>query len=154
IASRVVPQVERQKHGIILFHDIHERTTQALPLVLDELQKRGYRLLSWDGRDFSAARGAFPAARAAGRGGPAPVAAEVSAPKLYRDSWAVIIGINAYKSWPRLSYAVNDARAVRDALEKKYAFAPDHVTTLLDGDATRQNVLAALGDSLADTKKV
>jgi len=147
IASRVVAQVERQKHGIILFHDIHERTTQALPLVLDELQKRGYRFLSWDGRDFSAARGAGP-------GGPAPVAAEVSAPKLYRDSWAVIIGINAYKSWPRLSYAVNDARAVRDALEKKYGFAPDHVTTLLDGDATRQNVLAALGDSLADTKKV
>ena len=73
IASRVVAQVERQKHGIILFHDIHERTTQALPLVLDELQKRGYRFLSWDGRDFSAARG--------GPGVPAPVVAEVSAPQ-------------------------------------------------------------------------
>ena len=147
IASRVVAQVERQKHGIVLFHDIHERTTQALPLVLDELHKRGYRFLSWDGRDFSAARGAGP-------GGPAPVAAEVSAPKLYRDSWAVIIGINAYKSWPRLAYAVNDARAVRDTLVKKYGFAADHVTTLLDGEATRQNILAALGDSLADTKRV
>jgi peptidoglycan/xylan/chitin deacetylase (PgdA/CDA1 family)/uncharacterized caspase-like protein/Flp pilus assembly protein TadD len=149
IASRVVAQVERQKHGIILFHDIHERTTQALPLVLDELQKRGYRFLSWDGRDFVSARG--------GAGDAAPVAADVNAPnapKLYRDSWAVIIGINAYKSWPRLAYAVNDARAVRDTLEKKYGFAPDHVTTLLDGDATREKILAALGDNLADTKKV
>src|SRR5262249_7479548 len=129
IASRVVAQVERQHHGIILFHDIHERTTKALPIVMDELQKRGYRFLSWYGRDFVTARGVG--------GEAAPVAAEVSAPKLYRDSWAVIIGINAYKSWPRLAYAVNDARAVRDTLEKKYGFAPDHVTTLLDGDATR-----------------
>jgi peptidoglycan/xylan/chitin deacetylase (PgdA/CDA1 family)/uncharacterized caspase-like protein len=150
IASRVVAQVERQKHGIILFHDIHERTTEALPLVLDELQKRGYRFLSWDGRDFSAPRGAGP-------GDAAPIAADVnaaSAPRLYRDSWAVVIGINAYKSWPRLAYAVNDARAVRDTLERKYGFAPDHVTTLLDGDATREKILAALGDNLADTKKV
>jgi peptidoglycan/xylan/chitin deacetylase (PgdA/CDA1 family)/tetratricopeptide (TPR) repeat protein len=147
IASRVVAQVERQKHGIILFHDIHERTTQALPLVIDELQKRGYRFLSWDGRDFTAPRGG-------GAAETAPVVADVSTTKLYRDSWAVIIGINAYKSWPRLSYAVNDARAVRDTLEKKYGFAPDHVTTLLDGDATREKILAALGDSLADTRKV
>ena len=147
IASRVVAQVERQKHGIVLFHDIHERTTQALPLVLDELQKRGYRFLSWDGHDFVAARGV---AR-----DPGPVAAaDAAAPKLYRDSWAVIVGINAYKSWPRLAYAVNDARAVRDTLVKKYGFAADHVTTLLDGEATRQNILAALGDTLADTKKV
>ena len=146
IASRVVSQVERHKHGIILFHDIHERTTQALPLVIEELQKRGYRFLSWDGRDFTAPRG--------GATEPAPVVAEVSSAKLYRDSWAVIIGINTYKSWPRLSYAVNDARAVRDTLEKKYGFAPDHVTTLLDGDATREKILAALGDSLADTRKV
>ena len=35
IASRVIAQVERQKHGIILFHDIHERTTQALPASLE-----------------------------------------------------------------------------------------------------------------------
>jgi len=148
IASRVVAQVERQKHGIILFHDIHQRTTEALPLVLEDLQKRGYSFLSWDGRDFVAPRGGGGVAASA------PVVAEVAAPKLYRDSWAVIIGINAYKSWPRLAYAVNDARAVRDTLEKKYGFTPDHVTTLLDGEATRQNILAALGDTLADTKKV
>ncbi|HEX3903461.1 MAG TPA: polysaccharide deacetylase family protein [Polyangia bacterium] len=157
IADRVVKQVERKKHGIILFHDIHEQSIEALPLVIAELQKRGYSFLSWDGRDFTAPRG--------GPGGavdpaPAPAAAEGPPPsalgglRLYRESWAVVIGINAYKSWPRLSYAVNDAQGVREILVRKYGFLPDHVTTLLDGEATREKILAALGDDLADGRKV
>ena len=159
IASRVIAQVERQKRGIILFHDIHERTTQALPVVLDELTKRGYTFIGWDGQDFVARRGgpsgaAGTSAAAAPGVAPAPLADATGAPRLYRDSWAVIVGINAYKSWPKLSYAVNDARAVRDTLVRKYGFAADHITTLLDGDATREAILAALGDSLADGKKV
>jgi len=162
IASRVIAQVERQKHGIILFHDIHERTTQALPVVLDELTKRGYTFVGWDGKDFVARRGGLsgggagvPGVAAAPPGAaPGPLAEPGGAPRLYRDSWAVVIGINAYKSWPKLSYAVNDARAVRDTLVRKYGFAADHITTLLDGDATREAILAALGDSLADGKKV
>jgi uncharacterized caspase-like protein len=87
-----------------------------------------------------------------GSGGAA--AAPLAGARLYRDSWAVVVGINAYKSWPRLSYAVNDAQAVRDMLVRTYAFPPDHVTTLLDGEATREKILAALGDNLADAKKV
>jgi len=159
IASRVIAQVERQKRGIILFHDIHERTTQALPVVLEELTKRGYTFVGWDGKDFVARRGgpsgagAGSAVAAAGAPG-AALAEPAGAPRLYRDSWAVIIGINAYKTWPKLSYAVNDARAVRDTLVRKYGFAADHITTLLDGEATREAILAALGDSLADSKKV
>jgi peptidoglycan/xylan/chitin deacetylase (PgdA/CDA1 family)/Flp pilus assembly protein TadD len=150
IASRVVAQVDHAGHGIILFHDIHERTTEALPLVIDELQKRGYAFASWDGRGFSVQRSAAAPAAAA----PAAAAATAAGERLYRDSWAVIVGINAYKSWPRLSYAVNDAQAVRDTLVKKYAFPPDHVTMLLDGEATREKILAALGDNLADGRKV
>jgi peptidoglycan/xylan/chitin deacetylase (PgdA/CDA1 family)/uncharacterized caspase-like protein len=160
IANRVLGQVERQKHGIILFHDIHERTTEALPLVIIELQKRGYTFLSWDGHDFTAARGG-----GAGPSNPAPAATTASIPtagssgalgvgSLYRESWAVVIGINAYKSWPRLAYAVNDAQAVRELLVRKYGFLPDHVATLLDGEATREKILAALGDNLADGRKV
>jgi peptidoglycan/xylan/chitin deacetylase (PgdA/CDA1 family)/uncharacterized caspase-like protein len=146
IANRVVTQLERQKRGIILFHDIHERTTEALPIVLEELGKRGYTFLGWDGHDFVATRGAPAVAAAAAP--PEPSA------RLYRDSWAVIIGVNAYKSWPHLSYAVNDAQAVREVLVRKYGFLADHVTTLLDGEATREKILAALGDNLADGKKV
>ena len=159
IASRVIAQVERQKHGIILFHDIHERTTQALPVVLAELTKRGYTFVGWDGRDFVARRGGLGASAAAATPaapavGAAVLAEPAGAPRLYRHSWAVIVGINAYKSWPKLSYAVNDARAVRDTLVRKYGFPADHITTLLDGEATRENILAALGDSLADGRKV
>ncbi|HLK91427.1 MAG TPA: polysaccharide deacetylase family protein [Polyangia bacterium] len=160
IADRVVAQVEKKKRGIILFHDIHERTLEALPLVLGELQKRGYTFLSWDGRDFVAARGGAPApAAVAGAPGSAlTTAAETPNPlagvHLYRESWAVVVGINAYQSWPRLAYAVNDAQAVREILVRKYGFPADHVTTLLDGEATREKILAALGDNLADGRKV
>ncbi len=153
IANRVVNQVERQKHGIILFHDIHERTTEALPVVIAELQKRGYTFLSWDGRDFVVPRG-VPVAAAPAAAGTAAASAPLAGVRLYRESWAVVVGVNAYKNWPRLSYAVNDAQAVRDMLVHTYAFPPDHVTTLLDGEATREKILAALGDNLADAKKV
>ncbi len=158
IANRVVNQVERQKRGIILFHDIHERTTEALPLVITELQKRGYTFLAWDGRDFVVPRGgpapapSLPSGTASAASGAAP--APLAGVHLYRESWAVVVGVNAYKSWPRLSYAVNDAQAVRDMLVHTYGFPADHVTTLLDGEATREKILAALGDNLADAKKV
>ncbi len=38
IANRVLREVSKQKRGIILFHDIHERTIEALPLVLETLK--------------------------------------------------------------------------------------------------------------------
>src|SRR5262249_18334784 len=121
IANRVVNQVERQKHGIILFHDIHERTTEALPLVIAELQKRGYTFLPWDGRDFVVSCGgpvALASAVAAAAGAPAGGAAvaPLVGARLYRDSWAVVVGINVYKNWLCFSYAVNDAQVVRDML--------------------------------------
>jgi len=119
----------------------------ALPLVLDELVKQGYTFLAWDGKDFVATRGGSgEAALAAG----APIA---QAP-LYRQSHAVIIGINSYVSWPKLAYAVGDAQVVRDLLIRKFGFAPERIKTLLDGEATRKAILAALGDDLADPKKV
>jgi peptidoglycan/xylan/chitin deacetylase (PgdA/CDA1 family)/uncharacterized caspase-like protein len=147
IADRVLKQVDKEKRGIILFHDIHGRSAEAVPLVLDELVKQGYTFLAWNGKDFVSTRGGSgEAAVAAG----APLA---SAP-LYRESWAVVIGINAYKNWPRLSYAVADARAVEDTLTRKFGFAADHITTLFDGDATRDKILGALGDTLADGKRI
>ena len=147
IAKRVLSQVEKEKRGILLFHDIHERAAEALPSILDALIKQGYTFLAWDGKAFVTTRGGSgEAALAAGT----PLA---QAP-LYRQSWAVVIGINAYKNWPALSYAVNDATAVRDLLMRKFGFAADHIKILLDGDATRANILAALGDELSDSKKV
>jgi peptidoglycan/xylan/chitin deacetylase (PgdA/CDA1 family) len=43
IAKRVIDGVARWGRGVILFHDVHRRTMQALPLVLEELSKKGYR---------------------------------------------------------------------------------------------------------------
>jgi peptidoglycan/xylan/chitin deacetylase (PgdA/CDA1 family)/uncharacterized caspase-like protein len=141
IARRVLGQVAQQKRGILLFHDIHARTAVALPLVLDELVKQGYTFLAWNGKDFVTPQ--------VGEAAATPVAST-----LYRQSHAVIIGINAYANWPKLAYAANDAKAVRELLITRFGFAPDHIRTLLDGEATRDAIMAALGDDLADGKKV
>ncbi|HET8647699.1 MAG TPA: polysaccharide deacetylase family protein, partial [Vicinamibacteria bacterium] len=147
IADRVVRRVESEKRGIILFHDIQQRTVEALPLVLDALAARGYRFLAWNGSEF-----VDDATRSAG----ATASPEDSAagPAFYRESWAVVVGIDQYQSWPRLHYAVNDARGVRDLLVKRYHFKPENVQLLLDGEATRANILKALGDRLADPSRV
>jgi len=140
IAQRVVQEVEKQGRGIILFHDIHKVTIEVLPTVIETLEKDGYRFTSWNGTSFGpdATRG-LDAAQAP----PPPMAP-------FRESWAAVIGIDAYQTWPVLSYASNDAQAVRDLLLNKYNFRPDHVFLLLDRQATRQNILSLLGDKLAN----
>jgi peptidoglycan/xylan/chitin deacetylase (PgdA/CDA1 family)/uncharacterized caspase-like protein len=143
IANRVIQTVEGEKRGIILFHDIQGRTAEALPLVLETLKARGYRFLAWSGSEF--VNESPP---------PPPAAAAASPPPaFYRESWAVVVGIDTYKSWPRLQYASNDARAVRELLVSKFAFKPDNVTLLLNEEATRERILAAL-DQVADGSKV
>ncbi|WP_164018875.1 polysaccharide deacetylase family protein [Pyxidicoccus trucidator] len=144
IANRVVQQVEANGRGVILLHDVHSQTAEALPLILETLQARGYRFALWDGTTVvgDAADGGTPPA-------PTPTPGD-----LYRESWAVVIGINAYQKWPKLSYAVNDAEGVRDLLVRKYRFKPENVTVLLDAQATRERILSVLGDALADPAKV
>jgi len=57
----------------------------------------------------------------------------------------VVIGINAYQKWPKLEYAVNDAKAIGDILR---TLGFDEVVMLLDGEATQKNILRILGDDL------
>jgi peptidoglycan/xylan/chitin deacetylase (PgdA/CDA1 family) len=45
LESRTVAQVEKQNGGIILFHDIKASTAKALPTILGELKKRGYKVV-------------------------------------------------------------------------------------------------------------
>lgn len=49
IAHRVVQETEAAGRGIILMHDIHARTVEALPIVIRELRKRGFQFARWDG---------------------------------------------------------------------------------------------------------
>jgi peptidoglycan/xylan/chitin deacetylase (PgdA/CDA1 family)/uncharacterized caspase-like protein len=142
IEQRVVQEVEKNGRGIILFHDIHKITIDVLPTVIETLEKDGYRFTSWNGSSFGpdATRGLDAATQTP----PAPTM------NPYRESWAAVIGIDTYETWPKLSYAANDAQAVRDMLLKKYNFKDDHVFLLLDKQATRQNILSLLGDKLAN----
>ncbi|HTD02870.1 polysaccharide deacetylase family protein [Undibacterium sp.] len=56
IADRVLSSVSKEQRGIILFHDIHERSIKALPLVLDKLIADGYSFAGWDGKGFSVSK--------------------------------------------------------------------------------------------------
>jgi peptidoglycan/xylan/chitin deacetylase (PgdA/CDA1 family)/uncharacterized caspase-like protein len=144
IANRVLRAVDGEKRGILLFHDIQQQTVDALPTILETLQARGYRFLTWNGADFVDDAPA-PA--------PQSAAAERAAP-LYRESWAVVIGIDSYRHWPKLSYAANDARGIRDLLTRRFGFKPEHVSVLLNEEATRAKILEVLGDRMADPERI
>src|SRR5215831_1160088 len=145
IANRVVADARRYGHGIILMHDIHERTIEALPLIIETLKGDGYRFVSWNGQEFA---------------DEAPKTILTSAPvpeptlNLYHDGWAVFIGIDNYPKWPQLKYAVNDANGMKEILLRKFHFKPDHVITLLNEEATREKILSVLGDTLANPQNV
>lgn len=140
IAARVMNELSKQQRGIVLFHDIHARTVEALPLVLDQLKAEGYRFATWkDGRIEPLA--------AATAESPAP---DLAGANLYRDSYALVIGIDQYQRWPRLQHAVRDAQAIRDTLQSQFGFRAENITTLTDGDATRANILRALNGLARD----
>jgi uncharacterized caspase-like protein len=63
--------------------------------------------------------------------------------KIYNDSWAVIIGINEYKSEP-LKYAVNDALEIQKMLIDKFGFNNDNIRLLIDNEATYSSIRVAL----------
>src|SRR5260221_520309 len=63
--------------------------------------------------------------------------------QLYKESWAVIIGINGYRYHNPLEYAVADAESIRSLLIHKFDFAADHITLLTDTNATREAIHTA-----------
>jgi len=148
IADRVLAEVDKAKRGVILFHDIQGRTVQALPTVLDQLVADGYRFATWRDGKFvvSASKRPTPddGVASAGTGGDT----------LYRDSHALVIGIDKYAKWPGLHHAVPDAKSMEQLLVTRFGFKPENVTALYDGEATRANILRALNDKLTDSKRV
>ncbi len=60
------------------------------------------------------------------------------------NQWLFVIGIDSYTNFPRLNTSVNDAKAVKDTLLKRYHFDEYHVIELYDGEATRRNILGKL----------
>ena len=60
---------------------------------------------------------------------------------LYKDSWAVIIGINDYEHMPKLNYAVNDAVDVKEMLISKYNFKENNIKLILNEEASKDNII-------------
>jgi peptidoglycan/xylan/chitin deacetylase (PgdA/CDA1 family)/uncharacterized caspase-like protein len=146
IANRVIGEARKLNRGIILLHDIHERTVEALPAIIDTLRKDGFRFVSWNGEAFAEDLTQITEE--------VPTSVPEQAPPIYRDSWAVVVGIDNYVKWPKLHYAVNDANGMKEILIRKYGFKPDHVFTLLNEEATREKILSVLGDTLSNTRTI
>jgi len=72
---------------------------------------------------------------------------------LYANTYALLIGIDAYQHVPKLQYAVSDVNALKEVLVTKYGFPAANVTVLTDGRATKEGIMAALG-ALADTRRL
>jgi peptidoglycan/xylan/chitin deacetylase (PgdA/CDA1 family) len=45
VARRAVRRLEARGKGILLLHDIHERTVEALPIIISELKAQGFRIV-------------------------------------------------------------------------------------------------------------
>ena len=59
----------------------------------------------------------------------------------YRESWALVIGINEYKHINQLEYARQDAEAIAEILISKFQFSSDKVIKLTDEQATKEAIL-------------
>ena len=59
-------------------------------------------------------------------------------------SHALLIGITAYQTFAPLKGAVNDVDTMQQVLLTRYGFAPDHIRTLTNEQASRRNILSAI----------
>jgi peptidoglycan/xylan/chitin deacetylase (PgdA/CDA1 family) len=48
VADRVLKAIAHEKHGIILFHDIHDRAGKVLPVLIPKLRAEGYSFAGLD----------------------------------------------------------------------------------------------------------
>ena len=81
-----------------------------------------------------------------------PATGRYAGRRFYTGSHVLIVGIDRYEYLPKgtyLQFADKDARDLRDLLVRSYGFPPDSVTLLLNEQATKANIEAAL-DSFAD----
>jgi peptidoglycan/xylan/chitin deacetylase (PgdA/CDA1 family)/TolA-binding protein len=156
IAMRVLHELTQKQKGIILFHDIHKQSVLALSPVIEELMRQDYTFLSFDRDQGQFVKSGAPAVtERSAPPAPSPVTAASGAhAPFYRESYALIVGINDYQNWPKLRYAVNDANGIEEALVSKFGFKPQNIRKLLNGEATRQRILEVLGDDFTDGKKI
>ncbi len=61
----------------------------------------------------------------------------------YRESWAIVIGIDDYLNAPRLKYAVKDAKGVAQVLVERYGFKKENVIELYNQQGTKEGIMRA-----------
>ena len=66
---------------------------------------------------------------------------------LHNDKWAIVVGINNYKSAPTLQCAIQDAKTIREML-LKFGFTETNIICLYDKNATKANILAEITEHL------
>ena len=71
----------------------------------------------------------------------------------YNNSWALVICISKYKDLSDLNYPASDAQIISDLINKKFHFPKSNILTLLNEEATKENILSSLLliNSSADT---
>lgn len=70
----------------------------------------------------------------------------------YTNSWAVVVGINEYRHVSPLGYATNDASEFANVLRDRFGFPPANIATLLDAEATLQNIQSAVHALVRNTQ--
>lgn len=82
--------------------------------------------------------------------------AEAVRQTVYRQRWALLIGINQYPNLPprlQLHYAVADVNDLKRVLIDQYQFPESNVVTLIDAQATKKGITRALAD-LASKRRI
>jgi uncharacterized protein YgiM (DUF1202 family) len=115
------------------------------------LEKRGewYRIRLVDGREGWIHEKLVTVARS-GEASQPPAASSgalIGTGNFYSTSWAVVVGINDYRTWPPLNYAVNDARSVQAKL-LDLGFESGKIFELYNREATKENILRIVADEL------
>ena len=54
----------------------------------------------------------------------------ISPMDIYANQWALIIGINKYRDFPQLKYAVEDAKSMKTLLTTQYGFPEENILLL------------------------
>ena len=68
VAARVLKEIAHAGHGIVLFHDIHPRTVDAIAIVIEKLRQKGYRFAHFE--DGKLVVDAVPDGKVLGPAGP------------------------------------------------------------------------------------
>jgi hypothetical protein len=69
----------------------------------------------------------------------------------FAENYALIIGIGNYPYQP-LEGPVNDAQSIKTILESRWAFKAENIETLIDQQATRENILQAIDELYTKTQ--